>query len=288
MFRIAPYRIALSSYSVSCQTLYWNHFHTPLVLGFRSYFVFSNPIYTNFYFSKANRFMQATLKKFYVRTLLFGFFDDYLELKSLVNRTTDDFIRFYKLFLKTYNVFYRGFFWRGGALTNFRKFRRNSQYYFTLPQRFRKYKYYPTLAFSTHYSYSTFSLGFESMCGKIPLITPIDATVDPSIFSFPIPINSSVQNIYFFIYFYFSSFFKGFLTRFLTIKYLLEKKIFSSKISSAWQVVVKRFSRRRNYALRRMKRLRSRITRRKLISNFKIVTLATRIRSSSSSGGKWN
>jgi hypothetical protein len=214
-----PYRTSLISHTVSAHKFYWNYFSSFLILGFRHSFVLFNPTFTNFFFNKAINLIRRTCSKFYSRAFLFGFFDDYEKLSLSMKRKTDEFIVFYKLFLKSYNVIYKGFFWRGGGLTNFRKFKVSvSRHFFTLPRKEYKYRYYPTVIFSTYYSHSTYSLGYESVCSRVPLITPINPGVDPRPFPYPLLMNSYSHNIYFFYTFYFVYFFYAFALRFQSFK----------------------------------------------------------------------
>lgn len=253
-----PYRSSLISHAIGINQLYWNYFASFLVAGFRKRFAMFNATFINFFFSKSFHLIRKTFSKFYPRALLFGFFEDYEKKLLDIKRNSDEFIIFYKLFLKTYNVIYRGFFWRGGGLTNFRKFKSVSQHFFTLPRKQNKYRYYPTIVFSTYYSYSTYSIGFESISAKVPLITPVNPGVDPKFFPYPIPINSYSQNIYFFHNFYFSTFFKSFSFRFLRFSFRKLKKLKNSI-----------FSRRRNKERRRKER-RSVFLKRLLVRSFSI------------------
>jgi hypothetical protein len=217
-FRISPFRVALHSYTLSCPSLYWNQFYSPITLGFRSGFVINSPLVTNYYFSKASYIILKIFQKFYSRAFLFGFFDDYKTKPSLLKRDATSFNPYFRIFINSYNVIVRGFFWRGGALTNFKRFKVDSTYFFYNFSNLKHYKYHPTLAMSTHYTSSTLSLGFESLAARVPLVTPIDGSIDPSIFSYPIPMNSATSNIFFFSNFYFSKFFKSFCSRFLVFK----------------------------------------------------------------------
>lgn len=221
---VHPYRVSISSYVVSCQKIYWNYFHSPLILGFRSGFVISNPTCTNYFFSKAINFINQCFGSFSSRGLLFGFPDDYKSLQALVQGEIQEADPFYRLFIRAQNVIYRGYYWRGGALSNFRRYRSQSAYYFKLPRKESSYLYYPTVIFSTHYSYSTLSLGFESLASKVPLITPVDASCDPHVFGYPIPINSSTQNIYFFSHAFFFIFFQALFNRLLKLKSVFETR----------------------------------------------------------------
>jgi hypothetical protein len=246
------YRHGLSSHSVGIPKIYWNHFSAFLLLGFRENFAIFNPVYTNFFLSKASDLIYGTCSRFYSRAMLFGFFDDYeSEQVPDTERDSDDFIIFYKLFLKTYNIVYRGFFWKGGGLSNFRKFRRESDHFFLLPRKILKYRYYPSIVFSTYYSYSTFSLGFESLCSKVPLISPVNPSVDPSIFGYPIPINSASSNIYFFSNFYFVNFFLAFSLRFRTFeqlgKFTRDNRVYFREVKHRYKMIKKKKGRRKRF-----------------------------------------
>lgn len=245
-----PYRSSLLSHMVGINKLYWNHFASFLILGFRKRFALFNPTFVNFFFNKAFFLIRKTFIKFYPRAFLFGFFEDYEKKLFELKRNADEFLIFFKLFLKTYNVVYRGFFWRGGGLTNFRKFKNVSSHFFTLPRKKNKYRYYPTMVFSTYYSYSTYSIGFESISAKVPLVSPVNPGVDPKYFPYPLPINSYSQNIYFFHNFYFSTFFKSFSFRFLRFSFRSIKKLKGS-IFSRRRAKERRRKHRRSISLKR-------------------------------------
>ncbi len=229
---IQPYRVSITSYVVSCRKLYWNYFHSPFLLGFRSGFAISNPICTNYYFSKAINFLTRCFKNFSSHGLLFGFPDDYLNAKAEADKRFSDTDAFYRLFIRAHNVIYRGYYWRGGALSNFRKFRSQSSYYAKLPLKDASYMYYPNAVFATHYSYATLSIGFESLASRVPLVTPVDASCDPQVFAYPIPINSSTQNIYFFSQFFFSLFFYSFVVRLSRFQNIFDSKSSRSKLNT--------------------------------------------------------
>jgi hypothetical protein len=205
---------AIFSFSISSPKKYWNFFSTPVVKGFRREFVILRDFITSFYFNKASKFLLSSFTKIRSRALLFGV---PLSTDSF-NYANPAYYVYFNLFSRLYNVIVIGFKWPGGALSNFKRFWGYNNYYYSYKAHWKKFRYYPNIAFSSSYNYEIYSLGFESLSCSVPLVAPIDSSIDLSVFGYPILSSPTINNVYFFSNFFFIKFFQGFVTRFVRFR----------------------------------------------------------------------
>lgn len=218
---------AVFSFSVSSPKKYWNFFSTPIVKGFRREFALLRDFTVTFYFNKASRFLVSSFSKIRVRGLVFG-----LPISTdFTNFANPAYYIYFNLFARLYNVLVMGFKWPGGALSNFKRFWGYNNYYYTHKAHWKKFRYYPNVAFSSSYNYEIYSLGFESLSCNVPLVAPIDSSTDPVVFGYPILASPTINNAYFFANFFFIKFFQGFVNRFVRFRIRKRRKFnkFSNK-----------------------------------------------------------
>lgn len=210
------------SFTLSSPKRYWNFFSTPIVKGFRREFAILKNFLSSYYFNKASKFLFSTFSVIRTRALLFG-----VPLTTTVTGISDHaHYTYFNLFIRLYNVIVIGFKWLGGALSNFKRFWLHSTYYYTYKAHWKKFRYYPNLAFSSSYGYEMYSLGFESLSCYVPLVSPIDSSVDPTPFGYPILASPTINNSTFFSNFFFLKFFQGFIRRFSKFK---SRKTFTNR-----------------------------------------------------------
>lgn len=202
---------ALISFAISTPRRYWNFFSTPVVKGFRSELTLMRSFTLGYFFNKAMDFLTFVSEKNRTRFLLFGLLIRDQDSRSQMYNTRG----YLRVFFELLNVVVVGNVWPGGALTNFKKFKIHNSYYFFKTSIISRFRYYPNVSLSTFYNYETISLGFESMACAVPMIAPIDASLDPSILSYPIPISSSSINMSFMANFFLLKVFQGSLIRFV-------------------------------------------------------------------------
>lgn len=217
------------SFTFSSPRRYWNFFSTPIVKGFRREFALLQNFAVSFYFLKASKFLFTSASLFRTKFLIFG-----VPTLSLASEkfTTNSYQLYFNLFIRLYNILVIGFKWQGGALSNFKRFWNYNNYYYTYKAHWKKFYYYPTVAFSSAYGYEMYSLGFESLSCYVPLISPVDSSIDLSPFGYPILASPTINNANFFSNYFFFKFFQGFLARFTNFKN--RKKISNSKFMSQY------------------------------------------------------
>lgn len=213
--------VSIFSFSISSPKKYWNFFSTPIVKGFRREFTILRDFIISFYFSKAGKFLVSSFSKMRTRALVFGV---PIATNLLSNTANPEYYIYFNLFSRLYNVIVIGFKWPGGALSNFKRFWNYNNYYYSYKAHWKKFRYYPNISFSSSYNYEIYSLGFESLSCNVPLVAPIDSSVDPSVFGYPILASPTINNVYFFSNFFFIKFFQGFVIRFIRFRTRTRRK----------------------------------------------------------------
>jgi ribosomal protein S2 len=175
----------------------WQPISERFAVGYRNGLIIYNIAFSNFYIKKALNFVERCVFDF-GRVYIYGLIKQYDSKNINIFRRIDQVVC-----IKP---------WHGGFITNFRTFKKY----------FKNNKSFSAVVSLVH-DHKNYSISHESSLIRLPIVSPVDSSVNPENFTYPIPANTVNSEMREYIALNFGiAVFKGLIRR--TFKRLLKKK----------------------------------------------------------------